>query len=265
MNKISAKYSLKRFNELYERTLSLPEKIITDDDLNESLSQDEFKQKQYEQKKLSMLFETTKICLEIRSLIKLVYGHESEYLTWINKITFTSESNGILYDSYNTAHNNYWQTGKNELFSLISNIQFEEMERMNYENSLVDKNLLFKYFITGVLFIVFTLATWTISPDILSVVFDSSKIIAVRVCLSLIFSALIGTIVFKEHRKDLIITAILTLILSLVGLLKSQIVSPVDNKSVQQKVTKDTSQKQVPTKSTNRQHIIGKSGADVSN
>ena len=229
MNKITAKYSLTRIDEIYTRTLKLPKEIITDDDFKNESSTDN----NYEQKRLKILFDAQQICLETRSLIKLIFGHESEYLKWINRISFNSESSGLIMNTYNINHNTYWQKGKNEIISLLLNIKSEEQERMKYEDSLIDRTLPFKYAITIVLFIIFTLATWTTPAETISIYFDSSKVIPVRFCFSLIFSALLAMIIFKEHIKELLITVLLTIFLSLIGFIKSETPIPVNSNQIE--------------------------------
>ena len=54
MSKISAKYSLDRLENLYQRTLNLPKEIITDDDFKMHFYNAETFEKEYKQKRLSI-------------------------------------------------------------------------------------------------------------------------------------------------------------------------------------------------------------------
>jgi len=119
-----------KIRELLKRTQELPDEIIEKNDFNSILMDDSEERKLEELKYYMKRDEIYRILddliLETRSFIKLKFGKESEYWNGFNSISFDSKrADGIVINTFNVVHNEYWSNGKNKFYSLLRNIEAE--------------------------------------------------------------------------------------------------------------------------------------------
>jgi hypothetical protein len=199
-------YNVKKSNELLDRVMNLPNRIIDDEDFPHSKSSTESKQeteRKYEQKKSDLLYTVDQLMLDTRGFIKIVYGTDSEYFRWLHKIGFTSETKGFIINTYNINHNTYWQEGKRELASLLSNIISEEKAKAERESFIKDGGSYFKLCIFMVVFVIAIITVWQLPESLFLEIIAADKIVQSKAILSICIGCLSLIIVKPESWKEL--------------------------------------------------------------
>lgn len=137
------KQELEKIIEFLNRTKDLPDEIIQDEDFKSLTIDDQDKKKaeelKYFKKRTEIYNTLNDLLLELRAFIKLKFGKESEYWRAFSKIGFDSEAYGLVINTFNSTHNKFWSEGKNQLYSLLKNIEAELKINIDTKSNHLEK------------------------------------------------------------------------------------------------------------------------------
>lgn len=198
------KFNVLKSKKLLQRAVNLPNRIIDDEDFSHSKVVDrQLAEGQYERKRVSLLYEVQELMLETRSFIKAVYGIDSEYFRWIHKIGFTSENKGFVMNTFNVNHNKYWQEGKREIISLLSNIVSEEEAKAEQEIHNKKDVPYFRLCLFALLFLGLITGVWQLPASLYEQFIAGDKISQARAVLSICTGCLSLIVVKPDSWKEL--------------------------------------------------------------